>query len=77
MATLAVYEPGDEVAITFNVTDNAGADYDPASVKFHYKNPAGTLSTQIVGTDSAATKVSTGHYKLLIYIPYDAAAIRE
>ncbi len=72
-----VYEPGDEVAITFNVTDNAGVDYDPATVKFHYINPAGTLSTKIVGTDSVATKVSAGHYKLLIYIPYAAASVGE
>lgn len=77
-ATVAnIYQPGDEVAIAFVITDNTGASYDPPVVKFHYKDAAGTANTKTYLTDSAVTKTSAGHYKLVIYVPYAAASVGD
>lgn len=73
--TVNVYQPGDEVSVTIAVTDSTGTAYDPYAVKFHYTDPAGTDYTKIYGTDSVATKTSTGHYKLVIYVPYTSASV--
>lgn len=70
------YQPGDEVSITFTVRDSTSTLYDPASVKFHYTDSAGTDYTKIYGTDTdVVSKTSTGIYKLVIYIPYATVSI--
>jgi hypothetical protein len=74
-STYNIYQPGDEVAIAFAITDSTGAAYDPATVRFHYTDPLGVdyLKTYLIDT-AFVTKVSTGNYKLVIFIPYNNAS---
>ncbi len=77
MTVINTYQPGDQVAITFAVTDNTGAAYDPAAVRFHYTDAVGTDYTKIYLTDAVVTKVSVGHYKLIINVPYASASVGD
>lgn len=74
---LTVKQPGDSYAAVVTFTNVAtGLPYDPSAVKFHYRDPAGTAFTKVYGVDTAVvSKLSTGVYQLVIYIPYDRAAI--
>ena len=39
-------------------------NYDPTTVTFFVKSPAGTITTYVFGTDSAVQKDATGQYHL-------------
>lgn len=75
--TLNTYDPGDTVKILYSPVDGNGAAYDPSAVKFHYASPDGTDYTKIYGTDAVATRLSAGHYQLLISIPYTNTSAGE
>lgn len=76
--TVNVYQPGDQVTISFTVRDSNDTLYDPASVKFHYKDAQGTSYTKIYLIDTdVVSKTSTGLYKLLIFVPYAATSIGD
>lgn len=69
------YQPGDSIAIPFEVRDNAGALVDPSNVTFHYTDPAGGDATKVYGTDTdVVSRLSVGSFRLLIYIPYSTAS---
>lgn len=64
------YDPGDVISVLFTITDGSGAAFDPATVKFHYTDPLGVDYLKVYLTDSVVSKISTGVYRLLIYVPY-------
>jgi hypothetical protein len=74
---MTVYQPGDNISVSFTVRDANGTLYDPTTVRFHYTNPAGTLSTKTYGVDGVVTKPSTGLYKLSIFVPYALASVGD
>lgn len=76
MTTANVYQPGDQVDISFEVKNRlTGLFYDPDTVKFHYTDPTGTDYTKIYLTDLEATRTEMGHYMLAINIPYATSAV--
>lgn len=59
-----IYYPGDQVFVPATFTDaETGAVADPDAVTFVYKNPDGSLSTFVFGTDPEVVKKSTGVYQ--------------
>lgn len=56
------YDKGDLVRVSALFENSAGTDLDPTTVTFKYKNPAGTTTTLVYGTDAALVKDSTGNY---------------
>lgn len=48
----------------FRNPDNADAYVDPTTVTFKFKNPAGTTTTYVYGTDAQLVKESTGVYRV-------------
>jgi len=58
------YEQGDRIRISTSTPfqDAAGVDTDPNTVTFEVKNPAGTTTSYVYGTDSNVTKAATGDY---------------
>jgi hypothetical protein len=72
-----MFYPGDSMKIRYNITsETTGELYDPATVRFHYKNPAGTIVTKTYGVDTdVVSKIATGIYQLVIYIPYTLTSV--
>ena len=72
-----MFYPGDSLKIRYTITsETTGELYDPATVRFHYKDPAGTITTKTYGVDtSVVSKIATGIYQLIIYIPYTLASV--
>lgn len=72
-----MFYPGDSMKIRYSITsETTGELYDPATVRFHYEDPAGTITTKIYGTDTdVVSKIATGVYQLVIYIPYTLASV--
>lgn len=60
--TINTYDQGDLVKVSGSFTNEAGAAIDPSVVNFTYKDPAGTTTTLVYGTDAAVVKSSTGNY---------------
>lgn len=58
---MAAYDKGDAVRFKATFTDVDGAAADPATITLEVKNPAGTISTYVYGTDPI-TRESTGVY---------------
>lgn len=71
---MAIYQPGDSVRIPFNTYDNNNSPADGTTVRIYLKNAAGTWTTYTYGVDSELTKLSTGSYQLLVYIPNSATS---
>lgn len=63
-----ICDRGDRVEITTGTPfkDSAGTAFDPDVVRFRVRNPAGTVTTYVYGTDSEVTRTTTGDYKLTI-----------
>ena len=57
----------DLVRATATFANSAGTATDPTTVTVYVKNPAGTLSTYIYGTDAEVVKSATG----IFYIDVD------
>lgn len=59
------YDVGDLVKLTATFT-TAGVAADPTAVSVKYKNPAGTTTTKVYGTDVEVVKSSTGIYYIYV-----------
>lgn len=57
---------GQEWTATATFTDANSTVADPTTVTFWVKDPAGTVTSYVYGTDAEATKSSTGVYVLTI-----------
>lgn len=62
MSTINEYDKGDSVRCRATFKDSSNALIDPTAVSFKYKNPSGTITTLVYGTDAALVKDSTGNY---------------
>jgi hypothetical protein len=57
-----LYEYGSSPVLTDTVRNAAGTIVDPATLRFRFKNPAGTITTYIYGTDAQLVRSATGVY---------------
>lgn len=71
---MAHYEPGDSASITFTTKNAAGQNVDATTVLIYYRDAAGTWTTATYGVTANFTKVATGVYQLIVYIPNAAAS---
>lgn len=74
---MGIYQPGDSVRVLFYTRDNTEAPADATSVKVYLKNAVGIWTTYTYGVDAVLTKLATGSYQLLVYIPNAAASTGE
>lgn len=56
------YDNGDLARCSAAFTTSAGVATDPTTVRFSVRNPAGTTTSYLYGTDSQLVKDSTGNY---------------
>lgn len=61
---MANFPYGTMVELKAVLTNPAGAAYDPTTVTFKVKNPAGTVSTYVYLTDPEVVKEATGVYSM-------------
>jgi hypothetical protein len=71
MIAIKEYDLGDAPRCFGEFRNFAGELADPDTVKVSVKDPAGTITTKIYGTDAAVIKASTGVY----YIDVNANAV--
>lgn len=59
------YDVGDRIKLSTSTAfaDSAGTAFDPDVVRFKVRDPAGTTTTYVYGTDANVTKVATGDYE--------------
>lgn len=59
-----IYEVGDRIRISTSTpfTDVDSVAIDPDTITFEVKNPAGTTTSYVYGTDANVTKAATGDY---------------
>ena len=50
------------IALSLNLTDASGNDYDPTTVTLKTKSPSGIDATYVYGTDSEVTRTDAGDY---------------
>lgn len=60
--TTNVYDVGDKIRLSAAFTDINEAAQDPGGVQFKIRDPSGTITTYVYGTDAALVKDSTGNY---------------
>lgn len=63
MATVNEYDPGDVVRVTAAFTVG-GTATDPTAVTFRLREPDGTATEYVYGTDAELEKPSTGNYRV-------------
>ena len=56
------YSKGDLVRVTGVFKNAAGSAFDPATVRYKFKTPTGTVTTYIYGTDAQLVKDAVGNY---------------
>ena len=56
------YDKGQLVRVAGRFQNASAAYVDPATVRFKYKNPSGTITTLTYLTDAALVKDATGEY---------------
>ena len=61
------YEYGNEIIIDVVFRDQSDALYDPSEVKVSVRNPSGTVTTYVYGTDPEVIKDDTGTYHMDVY----------
>jgi hypothetical protein len=59
---LITYDNGDLVRCSAIFTNSSGTATDPSVVRFQVRNPAGTVTPYLYGTDIQLVKDSTGNY---------------
>lgn len=64
MPARRTYDRGDKVRASVAFTSAAGAAVDPAAVTCRVKNPEGTDSTYVYGTNAELVRDSQGNYHL-------------
>ncbi len=57
-----IYDNGDLIIVSAVFTDSVGAAIDPSTVTFKFKDPAGTTTTYLYGTDAELVRDSVGNY---------------
>ena len=63
-----MYELGDLVRVQGTFTNSAGTNIDPSVVRAQYKNPIGTITTLVYGTDVELVRSALG----IFYVDIDA-----
>lgn len=58
------YDKNDVVRCSVEFKNTSGTLSDPSVVTFKIKNPAGTTTTYVYGTDAALVKDATGQYHI-------------
>lgn len=71
---MTLYQPGDSVRVLFYTYDANGNPADATTVRIHLRNAAEVWTTYTYGVDGALTKLATGSYQLLVYVPNAAAS---
>ncbi len=57
-----IYDIGDRVRVSASFSDEGAAPSDPSPVRLRYRDPAGTVTTLVYGTDSALVRDGVGAY---------------
>lgn len=65
-----VYDVGDRVRISASFADEGASPSDPSPVRLRYRDPAGTVTTLVYGTDPELVRDGVGAY----HADLDAAA---
>lgn len=71
---MGIYQPGDSVRVLFNTYDTNLTPADANTLRVYLRNAAGVWTTYTYGVDGALTKLATGSYQLLVYVPNAATA---
>lgn len=62
-----IFDYGEVVRARNTYTDpTSGAVTDPLTLSVSIRNPSGTITTYVYGTDAQLSKISTGVYQVLI-----------
>jgi nitrogen fixation protein FixH len=54
--------PGAEMTVSVSFTDSDGTAVDPDTVTFKLREPCGTITSYVYGTDSEVARSSAGNY---------------
>jgi hypothetical protein len=73
MAEINAYARGATVRASVLIENAAGTDVDPTGLSVVTRNPAGTETTKVYGTDVEVVKAATGSY----YIDIDLTTVGE
>lgn len=60
--SISVFQIGDVARLSAAFTDANAAAADPGGVQFKIREPDGTVTTYVYGTDAQLVKDSTGNY---------------
>ncbi len=72
---MALYQPGDSVRIPFNIYDANGTPADANTVTITLTTPLDVATTYTYNSDALLTKLATGRYQLLVYVPDSTASV--
>ena len=56
------YDVGDLVRVSLAFTNASGSAADPTTVRGRFRDPAGSVTTYVFGTDGELVKDATGNY---------------
>lgn len=66
---MTTYQPGDSVRVLFYTRDANDNPADASAVNITLTDAAESATTYVYGTHSELTKLATGSYQLLVYVP--------
>lgn len=72
---MATYQPGDSVRVLFYTYDANGTPSDATTVTVTLTNAAESDTVYTYGSDALLTKLATGSYQLLVYVPDADASV--
>lgn len=71
---MSYYDSGATVRLKLTMTDSSGTAVDPGALTFKVRQPDGTVTSYVYGTDAQLVKSSTGIYYVDWPIPKTLAA---
>lgn len=71
---MAYYDSGTTIRLKVTITDGSGTAADPGALTFKARQPDGTVTTYVYGTDAQLVKASTGIYYVDWPVPKTVAA---
>lgn len=72
---MSLYQPGDSVRVLFYTYDANGTPADASAVTITLTSAADVDTVYTYGVDSTLTKLATGSYQLLVYLPDADASV--